>query len=130
MIGTTINFGLPIFLFLTHFPHMVYQIETFKRAFETELVNYVLISSALCILSQFPCFILWMMSIRRMCLNNHPGFDNVCSRYLCSQLSCLPCTSPIFPEESIRCLKVTMLVAIVIVDTVTILYVYILCCIV
>ncbi|TKW19984.1 hypothetical protein SEVIR_4G055900v4 [Setaria viridis] len=25
---------------------------------------------------QFPCFILWMMSIRSMCLNNHPGFDN------------------------------------------------------
>ncbi|CAD6340100.1 unnamed protein product [Miscanthus lutarioriparius] len=25
---------------------------------------------------QFPCFILWMMSIRNMCLNNHPGFDN------------------------------------------------------
>ncbi|KAF8733064.1 hypothetical protein HU200_015425 [Digitaria exilis] len=25
---------------------------------------------------QFPCFILWMMSIRTMCLNNHPGFDN------------------------------------------------------
>uniref|UniRef100_A0A0A9DKX8 Uncharacterized protein n=1 Tax=Arundo donax TaxID=35708 RepID=A0A0A9DKX8_ARUDO len=29
---------------------------------------------------QFPCFIIWMMSIRSMCLNNHPGFDNVCSR--------------------------------------------------
>ncbi|XP_025811594.1 ALBINO3-like protein 2, chloroplastic isoform X2 [Panicum hallii] len=25
---------------------------------------------------QFPCFILWMMSIRSMCLNHHPGFDN------------------------------------------------------
>ncbi|KAL6898076.1 hypothetical protein ACP4OV_006672 [Aristida adscensionis] len=25
---------------------------------------------------QFPCFILWMMSIRSMCLNNHPGFNN------------------------------------------------------
>ncbi|KAJ1258220.1 hypothetical protein BS78_10G058500 [Paspalum vaginatum] len=25
---------------------------------------------------QFPCFILWMMGIRSMCLNNHPGFDN------------------------------------------------------
>ncbi|KAL6606119.1 hypothetical protein ACP70R_041772 [Stipagrostis hirtigluma subsp. patula] len=25
---------------------------------------------------QFPCFFLWMMSIRTMCLNNHPGFDN------------------------------------------------------
>ncbi|WVZ82313.1 hypothetical protein U9M48_029588 [Paspalum notatum var. saurae] len=28
---------------------------------------------------QFPCFIIWMMSVRSMCLNNHPGFDNVCS---------------------------------------------------
>ncbi|TVU12361.1 hypothetical protein EJB05_46002, partial [Eragrostis curvula] len=27
-------------------------------------------------LVQFPCFILWMMSIRSMCLTNHPGFDN------------------------------------------------------
>lgn len=27
-------------------------------------------------LVQFPCFILWMTSIRSMCLNNHPGFDN------------------------------------------------------
>ncbi|KAH8491655.1 hypothetical protein H0E87_023684 [Populus deltoides] len=24
---------------------------------------------------QFPCFLLWMTSIRRMSLNNHPGFD-------------------------------------------------------
>ncbi|XP_037466953.1 ALBINO3-like protein 2, chloroplastic [Triticum dicoccoides] len=25
---------------------------------------------------QFPCFILWMASIRSMCLSNHPGLDN------------------------------------------------------
>ncbi|KAM0894710.1 hypothetical protein ACQ4PT_024204 [Festuca glaucescens] len=25
---------------------------------------------------QFPCFILWMSSIRSMCLSNHPGLDN------------------------------------------------------
>ncbi|RWV99633.1 hypothetical protein GW17_00037451, partial [Ensete ventricosum] len=24
---------------------------------------------------QVPCFLLWMTSIRRMCLDNHPGFD-------------------------------------------------------
>uniref|UniRef100_A0A453QV50 Uncharacterized protein n=1 Tax=Aegilops tauschii subsp. strangulata TaxID=200361 RepID=A0A453QV50_AEGTS len=26
---------------------------------------------------QFPCFILWMASIRSMCLSNHPGLDNI-----------------------------------------------------
>lgn len=25
---------------------------------------------------QFPCFILWISSIRSMCVNNHPGLDN------------------------------------------------------
>lgn len=25
---------------------------------------------------QFPCFLIWMTSIRRMCLDGHPGFDN------------------------------------------------------
>ncbi|WOL11349.1 hypothetical protein Cni_G20111 [Canna indica] len=25
---------------------------------------------------QFPCFLLWMSSVRRMCLDGHPGFDN------------------------------------------------------
>ncbi|KAL0924672.1 hypothetical protein M5K25_005521 [Dendrobium thyrsiflorum] len=26
--------------------------------------------------AQFPCFLLWMSSIRRMCLDHHPGFDS------------------------------------------------------
>ncbi|KAG8093852.1 hypothetical protein GUJ93_ZPchr0012g21612 [Zizania palustris] len=28
------------------------------------------------VLVQFPCFILWMSTIRMMCLSNHPGLDN------------------------------------------------------
>ncbi|URE39849.1 hypothetical protein MUK42_06135 [Musa troglodytarum] len=31
---------------------------------------------------QVPCFLLWMTSIRRMCLDNHPGFDTYYKVYL------------------------------------------------
>lgn len=36
-------------------------------------------------LLQVPCFLLWVVTIRRMSLDNHPGFDCVkyCYPYLC-----------------------------------------------
>lgn len=41
--------------------------------YSTLLCSYFLLHSIV----QFPCFLLWMASIRTMCLDHHPGFESV-----------------------------------------------------